>query len=184
MNALEGLSRSIDSFYNSRIWNGIGALLVMYASKMLLDASLLGSGACWGIAAALGVCFYFKPQMTIILYSIAVFFSLMHISGFMVVVLTVITIILNTTAHPTAWAVMMLPLAFIPGSPLLSVGFAIFFFGICMFVKYEDAYKAVFYSLLWGSWSLFTCSDGMPNFLYGEGFSYRKAEGPAEDTAQ
>ena len=181
MNAIEGIRRSIDSFYNSRIWNGIGALLVMYASKMLLDASLLGSGACWGIAAALGVCFYFKPQMTIILYSIAVFFSLMHISGFMVVVLTVITIILNTTAHPTAWAVMMLPLAFIPGSPLLSVGFAIFFFGICMFVKYEDAYKAVFYSLLWGSWSLFTCSDGMPNFLYGEGFSYRKAEGPAED---
>ena len=181
MSAIENLRRTIDNFYNGRILNAVGALFVIYASKLLLDACVLGSTECWAIAAALGICFYFKPQMSIILYAIALFFSVMHISGFMVIVLTVITLIVITQAHPTAWALFMLPLAFIPGSPFLSVGFAILFFGICMYLKYDEPHKAVFYSILWGSWSLFTCDSGLPNFLYKEGFNYRKAEGPIDD---
>ena len=133
MSAIENLRRTIDNFYNGRILNAVGALFVIYASKLLLDACVLGSTECWAIAAALGICFYFKPQMSIILYAIALFFSVMHISGFMVIVLTVITLIVITQAHPTAWALFMLPLAFIPGSPFLSAGFAILFFGICMY---------------------------------------------------
>ena len=181
MGFIEGLRRTIDNFYNGRLWNAVGALIAMYASKMLLDSCVLSANACWAIAAVLGVCFYFMPQVSIILYTIAVFFSLMHVSAFMVIVLTVLTLLLNTNAHPAACAVFMLPLAFLPGSPLLSVGFAILFFGICMFVKYDEAYKAAFYSLLWGAWSLFTCDSGLPNFLYKKGFSLKKAEGPMED---
>lgn len=180
MSVIENLRRTIDNFYNGRLWNAVGALLVMYASKLLLNSCLLGSNECWAIAAVLGICFYFRPQYAIILYAIATFFSLMHISGFMVIVLTVITLILITSSHPAAWALFVLPAAFIPGSPLLSVGFAILFFGICMYLKYDEAYKAVFYSILWGSWSLFTCDSGLPSFLYKEGFNYRKAEGAAD----
>lgn len=181
MGFIENLRRTIDNFYNGRLWNAVGALFVIYASKVLLDGCMLGSNECWGIAAVLGICFYFKPQMSIVLYAVAVFFSLMHISAFMVIVLTALTLILNTNAHPAAWAVYMLPLAFIPGSPFISIGFAILFFGICMFLKYDEAYKAAFYTLLWGAWSLFTCDSGLLNFLYKKGFKFKKAEGPIEE---
>ena len=181
MEFIESIRRKIDGIYNARIWNALGALIVMYASKLLLSTCFLASGPCWAIAAALGICFFVHPQSSIILFAVAVFFSVMHISGFMVIVLTVLVLLLNTTSHPSAWATLALPLAFLPGSPVISVGFALLFFGMCMYSKYDTAFKTAVFTMLWAAWSLFTCSRGMPNFLYKEGFNYRKYEGAAED---
>lgn len=177
MGILESIRRGIDRMYNARLWNAIGALIVMYAANKLMSTSFMQSEICMAAAVVIGVCFYISPQLSIILGTIAVFFSVMHISGFMVIVLALLTIILNSTSHPTSWATLVLPLAFLPGSPLASVGFALLFFGICMYSKYEEAFKTVLFSMLWAAWSLFTVKGGMPNFLYQEGFDYRKYEG-------
>ncbi|MBQ9074453.1 MAG: AAA family ATPase [Mogibacterium sp.] len=176
MVALENIRRAIDSIYNGRIWNAIGALLAIGATKILLASSFLQPNICWVCAAAVGICFYFKPQIAVILGAAAVFAATLHISGFMVIVLAVITLLLNSTSHPSAWATLVLPLAFLPGSPVLSIGFFILFFGLCMYSKYDDSYKPALFGALWGAWSLFVCANGMPNFLYKEGFKYRKNE--------
>ena len=181
MEALESIRRAIDNFYNARIWNAIGALLAAYATKVLLMTSFLEPNLCWAAGALVGICFYFKPQIAVVLSAVAVFAATMHISGFMVIVLAVITLLLNSTAHPAAWAAIFLPLAFLPGSLFIPVGFAILFFGLCMYSKYDESYKPVLFSLLWASWSLFTVTGGMPNFLYKKGFNYVKYDGKAED---
>ena len=176
MVALENIRRAIDSIYNARIWNAIGALLVMGATKILLASSFLQPNVCWACAALVGICFYFKPQIAVVLGAVAVFAATLHISGFMVIVLAAITLLLNSTSHPSAWATLVMPLAFLPGSPVLSAGFAILFFGLCMYSKYDDSYKPALFGALWGAWSLFVCANGLPNFLYKEGFNYRKSD--------
>ena len=181
MSALENIRTTIDKLYNARIWNAIGALTVVFAIKAILSTSSLSAGACWGCAAVIGIAFYYTPMFSILLTAIALFLAVSHINAFMVVVLVVLTLILNSSAHPTAWATIMLPLAFIPGSPLQAAGFAILFFGLCMYSKYDESYKTAVFSLLWGAWSLFTCANGMPNFLYSEGFNYTPYEGKLED---
>ena len=181
MVALENIRKAIDNLYNARFWNAIGALTVMYAIRILLASSPLESGIVWAVGAAIGIIFYLSPEFSVVLTAIAVFLAVSHISGFMVIVLAVLTLLLNSKAHPSAWSAIMLPLAFIPGSPLLPVGFAILFFGLCMYSKYDDTYKVALFGALWGAWSLFTCSNGLPNFLYKEGFNYRKFDGKIEE---
>jgi transitional endoplasmic reticulum ATPase len=180
MEALENIRRAIDNMYNARLWNAIGALLAAYATKILLMSSFLEPNLCWAAGALVGICFYFKPQAAVALNACAVFAATMHISAFMSIILAVLTLLLNSKAHPAAWAAIFLPMAFLPGSPLLAVGFVIFFFGLCMYVIYDESYKPVIFSLLWASWSLFTVSGGMPNFLYKKGFNYKKYEGNVE----
>lgn len=181
MTALENIRRTIDRLYNDKIWNAIGALTVMYAIKVLLATSALTPGICWACGAAIGLAFYSIPVFSVLLAAIAVFMAVSHISGFMVIVLVVLMVLLNSSSHPTAWATIMMPLAFIPGSPLQSVGFAILFFGLCMYSKYDDSYKPAVFSTLWGAWSLFVCANGLPNFLYKDGFNFRPYEGKLED---
>lgn len=180
MESIEGIRRFIDSLYNARLWNAIGAILAAYATKVLLMSSLLETNLCWAAGALVGLCFFFKPHVAVALSAVAVFFATMHINSFMAVILAVITLLLNTKSHPAAWAALFLPLAFLPVTPLVTVGFVILFFGLCMYSKYDEMYKSALFSFMWGAWSLFTVSGGMPNFLYKKGFSYRKYEGDFE----
>ena len=181
MTALESMRRAIDGVYNARLANLIGALTAAVATKLLLMSSFLEPNLCWACGALVGICFYFKPQVAVVLSAVAVFAATSHISGFMVIILAVITLLLNSEAHPSSWAAIALPLAFLPVSPLQSIGFFFLFFGLCMYSKYDDSYKPALFSLLWGAWSLFAVSGGLPNFLYKEGFKYRKYEGKVED---
>lgn len=176
MEALENIRRAIDSVYNARIWNAFGALLTVFSTKMLLATSPLDSNLCWAVGALVGICFYFRPSIAVILSAAAVFIATAHISGFMSIVLLIVTFLLFSPSHPSAWATIMLPLAFLPGSVIQSIGFTILFFGLCLYSKYDDSYKPAVFGLLWGTWSLFVCASGFPNFLYKEGFNYRKSE--------
>ena len=180
MNALESIRRTIDSIYNAKLWNAIGALIAIFATKQVMAASMLSGNVCWAIAAIVGLIFFASPQLAVVAAAVAVAFSFIHISAFMCIVLGVITLILNSRSHPSAWAVLVIPLAFLPGSKLLAVGFAILFFGLCMFSKYEETWKPAVFSLLWGAWSLFTCSHGMPNLIYKKGFKLAKNENTLE----
>ena len=172
MTALENIRRTIDRLYHAKLWDAFGALTVMYAIKILLATSGLTSGTCWACGAAVGLAFYAVPAFSVILAAIAAFMAISHISGLMAAVIVLLMVLLYSSSHPTAWATIMMPLAFIPGSPLQPVGFAILFFGLCMYSKYEYSYKPAFFSTLWGAWSLFFCASGLPNFLYTEGFNF------------
>ena len=78
MEALESIRRAIDNFYNARIWNAIGALLAAYATKVLLMTSFLEPNLCWAAGALVGICFYFKPQIAVVLSAVAVFAATMY----------------------------------------------------------------------------------------------------------
>ena len=177
MELIENIRRSIDRFYNGRIWNAVGAVLAAAATKILLASSFLDPSVAWAAGALVGICFYVNASVGAVLSAVAVFVATAHISGIMSLVLAALTFFMFSTSHPPVWAAIVLPLAFLPGSPVLSVGFAILFFGLCMCAKYEEAGKSVLFGALWGSWSLFACANGIPNFLYQEGFQYRKNDG-------
>ncbi|MBR0308296.1 MAG: hypothetical protein IJH92_05335, partial [Mogibacterium sp.] len=181
MTALENIRRTIDRLYHAKLWDAFGALTVMYAIKILLATSGLTSGTCWACGAAVGLAFYAVPAFSVILAAIAAFMAISHISGLMAAVIVLLMVLLYSSSHPTAWATIMMPLAFIPGSPLQPVGFAILFFGLCMYSKYEYSYKPAFFSTLWGAWSLFFCASGLPNFLYAEGFNFVPYQGKLDD---
>ncbi|MBQ6389268.1 MAG: AAA family ATPase [Mogibacterium sp.] len=178
---LDDLRKTLDRFYNAKLWNFVGALTVVYAIKQILQVSVLDSSMSWVVAAIVGVLFFAAPGVAVIGAACAVFFSMMHINGFMAVVLALCTMLMYSKAHPSAWSAIVLPLAFLPGSPVMSVGFAILFYGMCMYVKYENSYRSAFYPVLWGLWGIMTCSYCTANYVHESGaFNYVPAEGTLE----
>ncbi len=180
MAVIEDIRASLDKYFNARIWNAIGALIVVYVVRQQLLVSVLESSLIWVIAAITGILFFVSPGVALVAEACIVFFSLMHINGLMAVLLAVLTMFLYSKAHPAAWSAIVLPLAFLPGSPVQSVGFAILFFGMCLYVKYDENWRSALLPVLWGAWGMMTLSYGTANYVHPEGFSYVRAEGTIE----
>ena len=181
MKVLESMRKALDSIYNDKLWNAIGAALVILATKEILATSVFDNNISWAIAVATGALFFFYPVAAAILQVLVLFMAFAHINGFMIVLIMVVTLALSSTAHPATWAILVMPMAFLPESPILPVAFALLFFGMCMFEKYENSWKTVLFPVLWGLWGFMTCSYGMPNFIYKKKFKYAQAEGTLEE---
>lgn len=118
MELIENIRRSIDRFYNGRIWNAVGAVLAAAATKILLASSFLDPSVAWAAGALVGICFYVNASAGAVLSAIAVFVAIAHISGIMSLVLAVLTFCILRS--PTAiFAGLNGPDAFINGRQIL-----------------------------------------------------------------
>ena len=77
-----------------------------------------------------GLLFFTAPGGAVVAAGCIVFFAMMQINGLMAVILGVLTMLMYTKAHPSAWSAIVLPLALLPGSPIAAVGFLIFLFAV------------------------------------------------------
>lgn len=180
MNTLESIRKTIDRFYNAKLWNAIGAVLAVLAVKQILATSVFDNTVSWAFAAVTGALFFANPYLGLFANAAVLFFAFSHINAFMVIVLIVLSLLLASNAHPAVWSIIVMPLAFLPGSPILSFGFVILFYGMCMYEKFENSYKTVLFPVLWGAWGIMTCSYGTGNYVHPNGFNYVRAEGNIE----
>ena len=180
MSTLESIRKTIDRFYNAKLWNAVGAVLAVLAVKQVLATSVLDNTVSWAAAAATGALFFINPILGVIADAAVIVLAFSHINTFMMTVLVLLSLLLVSGAHPAAWSVIVMPMAFLPGSPVQSLGFVILFYGMCMYEKFENSYKTVLFPVLWGAWGIMTCAYGTGNYVHPAGFSYVKAEGTFE----
>ena len=180
MSTIENIRKTLDHYYNAKVWNAIGAVLVILAQKEMLATSVLDDTLSWAAAAAAGVLFFITPVGGAVMTVINIFLAFAHINGFMTVALIVLTLMMASTAHPATWSALVMPAVFIPGSAVSSAAFIILFFGMFMYEKYENSWRTVLCPVLWGAWGVMTCAYGTADYVHPDGFAYGKAEGTLE----